>query len=77
MGNWAIYLVMGIKKAPNEVTADEDISDGARTFPGVTLSSCNYEGEIQDISILPGRAEQNGEPLTEAGRSKLRSELWK
>ena len=64
---------MGIKKAPNEFIAYGCIFDGARTFPGVTSSSDNYE-EIRDISILPFRAEKD-EPLTEEGQCALRSKL--
>lgn len=48
-----IYLVVEIEKVANDVTEDGNITEGPRTFPGVTLSSNNYDGEIQDISILP------------------------
>ena len=40
-----------------------------------TLSSHNYEGEIQDISILHCRAKQEGEPLKEEEQFTIRSEL--
>ena len=40
-------------KAPYEVTEDDNIADGARTFSGATLSANNYDGEIRYISILP------------------------
>ena len=63
--------------ASNEFANDENISGGAETFTGATLSSTDYEGGIQDISILPGRAQQMNEPLTESAQFKLRSELGK
>ena len=42
---------MGINEEPNEFTDDGGISDGARTFSGVTLRPNNYEFEIQYLSI--------------------------
>ena len=73
-GNGAIYLGAGFKKAPNGFTDDGNICAGAQTFPGVTLSSNNYEGGIHDISILPRRAIQKSDQLTEEQRA-LRSDL--
>ena len=64
-----------IKNAPNEHTAHENIFDGAHTFTGATLSSSDYEGVIHDISIVPGRAKQMNEPLSESGQFTLRPEL--
>ena len=52
-----------------------DISDGDRTFPGVTSGTNNYVGEIQGIYTLHCRAKQAGEPLTGEEQSALRSEL--
>ena len=40
------------------------------------MSSNKYEGEIQDITILPGRSMRKGEPLNDEEKSTLRSEFW-
>ena len=58
---------MKIKKSPNEFTAYGGIPEGAQTFTGVTLGPNCYGWKIHDISILPSRAKQNGEPLTQGG----------
>ena len=71
----ATYLGMEIKKAANEFIGDGGIFDGARTFTDANLSPNNYEGEIQDISNIPRRAKQKGEPRTEEEQSEIRSEL--
>ena len=62
-GNASIYLGMKIKKAQNEFIEDSGVFDCARSSQGVTSSSDNYDGEIQDIFILPCRAGGMGEPL--------------
>ena len=64
-----------IAKTPNEFIDDGDIPDGNTTCSGLTYRSGNYECEIQDIAILPGRATQMGEPLTPDDQCALRSEL--
>ena len=74
-GDGSIYLDMVRKKVSNEFIGRCGIFDGSRTFTGVTSSSNDYEGEIQCTPILPGRAKQKNEPLTEDGRFVLRSEL--
>ena len=73
--NGSIYLGMNAQKLINEFIKGGDIFDGARTFPGVTLSSNNYADRIQDISILPRRAKLKGRPLTEEEQFASRSEL--
>ena len=67
---------MEIKKVPGDFVGEYDISDGTLVFPGATSSPNNYDSEIQDISILPSREKQMGEPLTEEGKFEFRCELW-
>ena len=69
----AIYFGVGVKKVYSEFINDGHISDGPQTFAGVALGSNGFEGEMQDISILPSRAKQMGEPLTESEQSEMRS----
>ena len=57
-GGEEIYLSTGIKRTTDEYSDEENISDCARAFSGVTVSSNNYEGEIQDIFFLAYRAKQ-------------------
>ena len=71
----SIYFATGVKKAPNSFIEGGDISDGARTFTGATLSSDNYAERIHDIYILSRRAKQKGPPHTAAEKFALRSEL--
>ena len=71
----AIYCGVWIKKAPIEFPDAENIFGGARTFPGLTSSYDNYEGEMQYIPTLPSRAKQMDEPLKKEERFALRSEL--
>ena len=66
---------MGITKFASEFTDDGDITVGTDTFSGMTLSSDNYEGEIQDITILPGRERQMGAPLTHGAQFELISDI--
>ena len=66
---------IGIKSVPNGHIAHSGIFDCARTSAVETLSSNYYEGGVLDISILPGRAEQMGGPLTESEQYTLRSEF--
>ena len=65
---------MEIKKVANGFI-EENISVGARTSSGVTVSSDNYEGGSRDIAILQSRAKQMDEPLTGEEKFTLRSEL--
>ena len=48
-GYGVIYMGMWAKKVPIEFINDGNISDGSQTFLGATLSSNDYDGEIQDI----------------------------
>ena len=63
--------------APIGITQDGNTPDGPHTFAGLTLISDNYEGEIQDITILPVLWGQMAEPLTRAGKFALGSESAK
>ena len=69
----SIYLGLRIKKSPGEFIGGGNLFDGARFFSGVALGSGNCEGGIQDISILPPRAQQKGEPLTQEEQFTFRS----
>ena len=75
--NESIYLGMRITKVPNEFIDGGGIADGANKFPGSTLSSHNYEGEMQDIAILPGRGKQMRGHITHEEQFALMSELCK
>ena len=71
----AIYLCIRITNVPNVFIGGGDIFDGTDTFPGLTLSSDNYVGGVQDTTILPSRGKKIGEPLTHESKFALRSEL--
>ena len=60
-----IYSGMGIDKVKYDSESDECI----KLDPG------NYEGEILDIAILPGRSLQMGDYLTTEEQFALRSEI--
>ena len=68
---------MWITKSKNEFSDGGDIFAGTTMFSGAKLSTGNYEGEIQDIAIFPGRGKQAESPLTHEVQFALRSELGK
>ena len=73
-GNVSICLRMEIKMAPREFIEDGNIFDGDRAFPGVTLSSSNYEEKFK--MFLFGRiGERTDESPKEEEQFALRSEF--
>ena len=59
--------VWKLKDQANEFTEEENIFEGDRTCPGLTLRCSTYEGEFAIFLFLPRRADQKGDPLTEEG----------
>ena len=53
--NESIYLGRWINKVGDEFIEDRDNFDGANTCSGLRLVPDNSEGEIQAITISPGR----------------------
>ena len=62
-----------IKKAPIEFIDVGSICGCPNMFSGLALRSGNYDGEIQDITILVLRAREVAEPLTLEEQFALRS----
>ena len=60
-GDGSTYLGMLITNVPNEIIQEWGNFGGANALTCLTLSSNNYEGEIRDITISPGRAKKVGE----------------
>ena len=63
---------MRVAKSQNAFTEDGNIADGACMFAGLTLSSGNYECEIQDIIISTGREKKMADTLTHVEQFALR-----
>ena len=53
VGNGSIYLLMGITISTDDFARGGNIFNGAKLFIGLKLGPNRYEGEIQDILMLP------------------------